>query len=626
MCALDTDPAPYTGLWTDDLYERLDKNQPDLRVLTKLLVHTLRGILAEHNFTGVVVTWKGQYDFVALKRMVCNRVPIYVSFPLDGSNPYLKLHQHHHLKDFFPTHQAVELALQAANNLAMSPLPAAEPLFASTPTAAPPAIRYGVRPNMKTAQKFKHPMDYVASRLEAIPERFRNATPRKQQSMESRRQLAKSFKYFGSAELYLFTAVTSVDEKTGQETELWTREKVATRADAESEFEDLEPRHLWYVVCILSVFPPPPNHSSRYDFVANQWNWSDQFNFDNPPRVDQELDVDELFEIEALRSFEDGEIMNDPNEPPPPERNAVGDIFDWVLQRSTFNSEVFRNVLIDNQYSVGFELLDRWNDEEDFLWKRYGLRPINDMESPGAERGFSKRLGLNSEPPYQCAVDLFHAAVDRREGLEPPSLPREFDFSPEHELLDDELDLPLPFPNTIKIINSREHYYISTGQPWMIHIDDPLTILQIKREKWHLQPEGLVLNLVRKGVPFEILNPSCESGTVLTPHQGPVYHPNGQQPNMNDYLSYRLDVARLFTDYPHVHAAALCRGGILWRIAVDVLPLPTQDVLVGPFHQQACNAERINDQMYWSPTLTEMEEFVIVGVHLWSRKSNQEKE
>ena len=85
-----------------------------------------------------------------------------------------------------------------------------------------------------------------------------------------------------------------------------------------------------------------------------------------------------------------------------------------------------------------------------------------------------------------------------------------------------------------------------------------------------------------------------------------------------DYIAYRKELVDFFTHYPHAYAAALSAGGILWRIAMDVLPLPIEQDIVQAFHPNACFSRIIGGQRYWAPHLTELEEYVIVGVYRWT--------
>jgi len=161
---------------------------------------------------------------------------------------------------------------------------------------------------------------------------------------------------------------------------------------------------------------------------------------------------------------------------------------------------------------------------------------------------------------------------------------------------------------------------IQDGQPrpWRLLISDPLTVVQIEREVWCLGGGGLVTNLLKKGIPFEVLHTECHEATTFLPSPGPVLHPTEKEPHLADYFAYRHDLVDFFRTYPHAHAAALCAGGILWRTAVDVLPLPCEDAVIGPFHRAASISRKIDGDMYWTPRLTGKEERVVVGVYRWA--------
>jgi hypothetical protein len=62
----------------------------------------------------------------------------------------------------------------------------------------------------------------------------------------------------------------------------------------------------------------------------------------------------------------------------------------------------------------------------------------------------------------------------------------------------------------------------------------------------------------------------------------------------------------------------LCAGGILWRIAVDTLPLPSEDDIVGLFHPTTCVSRLIEGVKHWTPRLTDKEEQILVGVYKWA--------
>jgi len=217
---------------------------------------------------------------------------------------------------------------------------------------------------------------------------------------------------------------------------------------------------------------------------------------------------------------------------------------------------------------------------------------------------------------------LFSSAV------ESTPLPHECDLSRDYESVDG--GFPHRPPSNILRVDPHEKGYLVTisdkpARPWKLLIEDPLTLIQIEREGWDLQAGTLILNLVRNGLPFLVLYPSCQRRGTFHKTRGPVVRPEGKHPTRADYLAFLLDVADFFKSHAHARTAALCAGGILWRIAVDVLPLPTEGEVVCPFHPQACTEYTVNGQRYWSPKLTlEEEEEVIVGVNKWAGKHAKE--
>jgi len=94
----------YSGDYgVSDIYKALDPKQPDLHILTKNLLSSLQDITTSRNFTGIVINHTEGYDYCAVEHMVHHGVPVYVSWPDSGSNPYINYHQHQKLKDFYPT-------------------------------------------------------------------------------------------------------------------------------------------------------------------------------------------------------------------------------------------------------------------------------------------------------------------------------------------------------------------------------------------------------------------------------------------------------------------------------------------------------------------------------------------
>jgi len=380
---------------------------------------------------------------------------------------------------------------------------------------------------------------------------------------------------------------------------------------------------------LLSPLHSAPNGYSRFDCVLNQWNYSEELNIkDNKLSTDPEppsdgMDVLELREAEGTDpiclTLEEAGLADDLDGPP--EETAVDQQYALL---PTFNSGLLKQSILDDQFITSRILVEGWLDEADFLAMRYGLVELSEQEAHGKDESFPARLGLLKGPSDLSAVELFEAVTDLR------PLPYECDLSPHFSGVIGELQFPNRSPKNVVEVQPFEEGFLltvrdTTTRPWRILIEDPLTLLQIEREEWHLHGDRLISNLVRKGVPFQILYPSCQRGTVFYPHPGPVVHPDGKLPTLLDYFAYRLDVADFFKAYPHAHAAALCAGGILWRVAVDVLPVPEGHEIARPFHPMACTERVIDGQRYWTPKLTEEEQQEIVGVYKWAGKPNNKK-
>ena len=75
-------------------------------------------------------------------------------------------------------------------------------------------------------------------------------------------------------------------------------------------------------------------------------------------------------------------------------------------------------------------------------------------------------------------------------------------------------------------------------RPWKLLISDTLTILQLETELWCSDGNGLVINLVKKGIPFEVLYPVLHERRPFPAHPGPELHPTGKEPYLPDYFTY----------------------------------------------------------------------------------------
>jgi hypothetical protein len=337
---------------------------------------------------------------------------------------------------------------------------------------------------------------------------------------------------------------------------------------------------------------------------------------DNEPSTDPESPSHWFDEIDAPEPYnltlEEGEMMLDPDESPFEE--SIPD-----TRGPVFDSQRFLRNLSASQFSANKDLSDSWSYQADYLLKRFGLVEVSEQIDYGKSENFPAGLGLCKGPTDLSVAALYDSVVHS------DKLPHECDLSPSFAPCDD--GFPYRSPNSVLGVICAADGYLATvndgvPRPWKLFIKDPLTVLQIEREKWHLDREGLVSNLIRKGIPFRIFYTYSKKDAAFHPHPGPIVHPQGKPPTYADYMAYCLDVADFFKRYPHAHAAALCAGGILWRIATDTLPLPAEHQIVRPFDRRACDEYMVDGEHYWSPKLTDEEEEEVVGVYRWARKSS----
>jgi hypothetical protein len=252
-----------------------------------------------------------------------------------------------------------------------------------------------------------------------------------------------------------------------------------------------------------------------------------------------------------------------------------------------------------------------WRDVGEFLYSRYGVVYISEVNDAGKDGQWSAVLGLCCAPAATL-VSLYSCVT---KGRWPPGT---CDLSPELAHADPLPGRPVNSPIRTTALPGSQGYMLSTAEGqnvgWKLIISDPLTMLQIEREGW-IYPNDLISGLVKKGVPFRILNPQKLEGAQPSGDTDSTVAPGCEQPEDTAYPSYRQQLRRLFTAYPHTYSAALSAGGILWRIAMDVLPPQDWAEVVRPFHPDQCASSTVDGREYWTPWLTPLERDVIVGVY-----------
>jgi len=360
----------------------------------------------------------------------------------------------------------------------------------------------------------------------------------------------------------------------------------------------------------------------RYDCELNQWNHCYEFNF-----------------AEDIGSYDDGSdsdneaaghipgrpaVIVEPGSPhnlrtvpadhhPENEGQIVGNRQpegeEYPDSTPTLNNSAYLESLCTGRYKTVSHLVDTWKDPHEFLFKRYGLSDFSEPSNRELPSIWPMRLGVQAEILTISMIDLHKSVVNNNAWPNFPSGPlRAFGHFRARS------------PScTLNVTASGEKYLLSVGGvQWKLLVEDPLTLLQIEREEWDMNPNDLAENLIKKGLPFQVLNTHVQQGVTFHDHPEPVIHSTGGAPTQADYAAYQRGLGNFFLAYPHAYAAALCAGGILWRIAMDALPPPGGQSIIRTFHKRACFSQTIGGVVYWTPQLSQYEEHFIVGVYRWA--------
>lgn len=156
---------------------------------------------------------------------------------------------------------------------------------------------------------------------------------------------------------------------------------------------------------------------------------------------------------------------------------------------------------------------------------------------------------------------------------------------------------------------------------WALAVTSATTALEAARRGWDPDQDGIVEEMIKRGIAFSTLaqspRPPTPTGAPVIPHSpesgwnGLGYREAEYRPTTLDYGLYERH-RRAVLCRPHGRAA-LMRGGIVWRLAYeDVDP---QRVLFGPSDSEQKHVQLLGDVAREDDTLSEEELFIICGVY-----------
>lgn len=154
---------------------------------------------------------------------------------------------------------------------------------------------------------------------------------------------------------------------------------------------------------------------------------------------------------------------------------------------------------------------------------------------------------------------------------------------------------------------------IPNNSPLLI-VHEALSVLQLVRVGTQMELRSQLQFLVLNGSRFTLLYPNAQrlSPLAFYPLTFPI-RDAGWSPDAEDYRAYTLRVKTFFEERPHLLAAALSRGGIAWRITLEVLGIEESvDKILDTYPDQRSPVSTSRG-IYWSHKPDEGDWFYLVG-------------
>lgn len=157
---------------------------------------------------------------------------------------------------------------------------------------------------------------------------------------------------------------------------------------------------------------------------------------------------------------------------------------------------------------------------------------------------------------------------------------------------------------------------------WKLLVSDPITALEIMRRRWGPTKKHIIWELTSRGIPFNTLAlapdnliiPSHAKANYLRQPFQRTYSDPSQLPTPRDaFRRWQHGLVQLFQT-PSKLRAALMKGGIVWRIALDwMTAFDVLDVLRGPSEDGWRIWMSTSDYIWFDDDLTEQELDIICG-------------
>ena len=519
---------------------------------------------ASCNFIGTI-TRPDKSTVRWLRHASLHGVPIWVAW-VKGSDDYRGVDGDHIIKQWWcPTSEQVaaakappipsptdpDLVMVSTNTPPLSTDAAHLPTILSLPI---PALPHG--------SKFIPDIDaFFQSRDEADKQAEITATFLEKQQWEGRRQAAKSYLQPGrqGAQVYIWTEANSGG---------YIREQI-TRRQIDDEWVDYRRRHM--------IFHARTNTWDLCRFWGNKSS-EEVKRLDELDDAEEELDDVEEFDVKEFEAAMDQPLVS---APPPGEDSS----------------------------------------DLTFIYRRYGYLTIEPDSTSDVVlklgRNGRKVVGLTGEGPDDGLHYLNHFISSILKRQLPDVHCDLSSQAPENEafststwgVVDQISKVMLPELGDAMYMFIPPHDNQSTTN---LLIHDPLTVVELGRMKVQPDLPTIVDHLLRSGSQFTLLSQQTEHLESINLLTFPI-RPERWTADTIDYQRYTSMLRTFLMDRPYVAAAALARGGIVWRIVREVLGLDIDLVLHGTVFTAKSMAVEVSGSNWWCHRVSEDEWFFLVG-------------
>jgi hypothetical protein len=362
----------------------------------------------------------------------------------------------------------------------------------------------------------------------------------------------------------------------------------------------------------------------RFNGFTNAWDLCHAFDPEAKLNPVEEIDIDDEYGDDDERDYMYPSMpvaIVNTNLPPPP-----------TVAVQNCSSSAVRNIYEHDDSVEDEQRFSFWEEPIDsLLFFRYGFHPTSDdaeryIRETNRSQTARKTLGV-SENNWSSLTAKPEMVVHFVDDLKSRTDPSEswWDLNNNNEAaLAQQLDHDVLIytchtgGGTCYIVDPRD---LREGDAsWQIVVKSAATALECLRHRWGSSRYSVARELLARGIQFSTVRPMPPIVINTTPRLPYRHSPRqvGYVPDRHDYRQYEECLRKYFLDEPHARAALL-RGGLLWRLAKEVLGNTLDEyVLLGPSEEAQSFGTYVElspqEREGWDDDLSEDELDFICGV------------